>query len=726
MIKSYIWRIHFRISRPALSVYLILVAFIFTVEFPLYAENTIGKKDIELLEDSLVKELDAMPRDSFYLYKITGLELLLFDSPRFLYYAELKEKEAWRQNQLGFVCESFSDRAIYYVNKNNIDSFYFWKNKMDPLALENKEYNYYFYLANLEIQMLLEQKQIQQAIRTAQKMYDTARQYDSLEGLVASNMGLGSAMKEAKRYKEAMASFETAFSLIPLEETRWKAWKMDICQNLITICSITNEYSKGLEFIRSNEELIEFIRKQKVDNSEKKSFLMNEWVDLQIWKAKFYTKLGKTSEALNILDGIKRNYPDIANKKQQNYFLAMADYFEATGKYSQALDTFQKACEFMKQTNSDLNPAIQEQKARLLGLAGFQREAIEEYQKLNVLKDSINSAWLDSQLNEFRTIYETDHLKLKNNELELKFKHNQFTTSYFLLILVIITFLYISIPYLHISRMKKKLEKSESELIQEKKELIKSKESLRIAKEKAEEIRDMALKVERKESFFANMSHEIRTPLNAIVGFSNLLASDEEIDPEERILFINTINQNCELLLKLVNDILDLSRMESGKMSFSFENYNLSQLLSEIYSAHQLSVPRNLEFIKSIPEKAIFARVDKTRLRQVISNFINNAVKFTQEGHIKIGYQLEEINQKIVLFVEDTGQGIPEEHQKKIFERFYKMDDTDKGTGLGLSISTVIAEKLGGHLELRSKVGEGSCFSIVLPYDKELNINIFR
>ena len=222
------------------------------------------------------------------------------------------------------------------------------------------------------------------------------------------------------------------------------------------------------------------------------------------------------------------------------------------------------------------------------------------------------------------------------------------------------------------------------------------------------------------------MSHEIRTPLNAIVGFSNLLASDEEIDPEERILFINTINQNCELLLKLVNDILDLSRMESGKMSFSFENYNLSQLLSEIYSAHQLSVPRNLEFIKSIPEKAIFARVDKTRLRQVISNFINNAVKFTQEGHIKIGYQLEEINQKIVLFVEDTGQGIPEEHQKKIFERFYKMDDTDKGTGLGLSISTVIAEKLGGHLELRSKVGEGSCFSIVLPYDKELNINIFR
>lgn len=217
------------------------------------------------------------------------------------------------------------------------------------------------------------------------------------------------------------------------------------------------------------------------------------------------------------------------------------------------------------------------------------------------------------------------------------------------------------------------------------------------------------------------MNHEIRTPLNAIVGFSNLLASDEDISAEERSLFINTINQNCESLLKLINDILYLSRMESGKMSFSLENYNLSELISEVYSTHQVSIPRNLEFIKSVPGKALFARVDKTRLKQVVSNFINNAVKFTPEGHIRIGYQLDETNREIVLFVEDTGQGIPEEHQKKIFERFYKMDDADKGTGLGLSISTIIAEKLGGHLDLRSEVGKGSCFSIVLPYDEKLN-----
>lgn len=113
--------------------------------------------------------------------------------------------------------------------------------------------------------------------------------------------------------------------------------------------------------------------------------------------------------------------------------------------------------------------------------------------------------------------------------------------------------------------------------------------------------------------------------------------------------------------------------------------------------------------------------MDKTRLKQVVSNFINNAVKFTLEGHIRIGYCPDEANHKIILFVEDTGQGIPEELQKKIFERFYKMNDADKGTGLGLSISTVIAEKLGGNLNLCSKVGKGSRFSIVLPYNEELN-----
>lgn len=406
--------------------------------------------------------------------------------------------------------------------------------------------------------------------------------------------------------------------------------------------------------------------------------MLNEWMELQTWKAKFYIKQKKYPEVLAVLKEVKDSYPDLSEKRQKDYLLAVADYYEAIGKYNEALDEFLKVYQQPWQTDPDKNTGLIEQKARLLSHTGALNEAIKLYQDLYILKDSLNNAWLDSQLNEFRTIYDTDQLKIENSELELKNKHNQLLATWTILVVLIITLAFISVLYIRLARTQKQLKKSEAELKKERDELVKSKENLRIAKEKAEEVRDMALKVERKESFFANMTHEIRTPLNAIVGFSNLLASDEEISMEERSLFINTINQNCE-------------------------------------------IPRNLEFIKSTPPKALFAQVDKTRLKQVISNFINNAVKFTPEGHIKIGYQPDETNSNIILFVEDTGQGIPEEHQKKIFERFYKMNDADKGTGLGLSISTIIAEKLGGHLDLRSEVGKGSCFSIVLPYNKELN-----
>lgn len=267
--------------------------------------------------------------------------------------------------------------------------------------------------------------------------------------------------------------------------------------------------------------------------------------------------------------------------------------------------------------------------------------------------------------------------------------------------------------------MKKKLEYSEYLLINEKEELVKSQSELKMAKDKAEETRDMALKAERKESFFANMSHEVRTPLNAIVGFSSLLTSGEELSREEQALFIGTIHQNCDQLLKLVNDILDLSRMESGKLSFSISQYNLTDLMNEIHTTHQLMIPEHVTFLKTYPEVPVVTYTDKTRLKQVITNFINNAKKFTTSGHIRIGYEVNYLDQTITLFVEDTGKGIPEEHQKKIFERFYKQDDFDQGTGLGLSICTVIAEKLGGRLTLKSEIGIGSCFAIILPYNKE-------
>lgn len=234
--------------------------------------------------------------------------------------------------------------------------------------------------------------------------------------------------------------------------------------------------------------------------------------------------------------------------------------------------------------------------------------------------------------------------------------------------------------------------------------------SLTKALKKAEESDKM------KSAFLANMSHEIRTPLNAIVGFSQLLSSDMELDPEEKNEFINLINTNNDLLLKLINDILDLSRIESGQISFTYADCNLNQLVEDIYNTHRLLMPEGVELIKEVPETPAIINTDRFRLTQVITNFINNATKFTTQGYIKVKYEYAPDNQHILLSVEDTGKGIPEDKIKLVFERFQKLDEFAKGTGLGLAISLSIIKTFKGTILLESKEGKGSKFTISLPY----------
>jgi len=235
--------------------------------------------------------------------------------------------------------------------------------------------------------------------------------------------------------------------------------------------------------------------------------------------------------------------------------------------------------------------------------------------------------------------------------------------------------------------------------------LVKQNKELEVALEKAKESDQM------KSAFLANMSHEIRTPLNAIVGFSNLMNTDIELSKEERENFTELINTNSDLLLNLINDILDLSRIESGRMSFSFQQYSLNELISTIYQTFQVLMPENVELRMQIPEKSISIPTDKFRLTQVITNFLSNAIKFTQKGYILIGYEYREEGRH----VQDTGIGIPKEKQDAVFNRFTKLDEFAKGTGLGLSICKVIAERFDGYIAVESEIGKGSRFSIILP-----------
>ena len=231
-------------------------------------------------------------------------------------------------------------------------------------------------------------------------------------------------------------------------------------------------------------------------------------------------------------------------------------------------------------------------------------------------------------------------------------------------------------------------------------------QQLKELKEKAE------LSDRLKSAFLANMSHEIRTPLNAIVGFSELMVTCD--DPEEKKEYINIIQSNNELLLRLINDILDLSKIESGIIERRKENFNLAKVCNELFVTIQAKMTNpNVELRLDGPNSECWVLLDRNRLKQVWMNFLTNAVKCTKSGYIKMGYGIE--REGLRIYVEDTGIGIPDDLHDKVFTRFEKLNEFSQGTGLGLTISSAIVEAAGGEVGFTSKLGVGSTFWAWLP-----------
>lgn len=225
-----------------------------------------------------------------------------------------------------------------------------------------------------------------------------------------------------------------------------------------------------------------------------------------------------------------------------------------------------------------------------------------------------------------------------------------------------------------------------------------------------------------KSAFLANMSHEIRTPLNAIVGFSNLLTGNEEFETEEKVLFIETIQNNCNLLLALLSDILDLARIESESESMLFkeEVCDVNELINHIFNTQKVIVPEQLQLIKEIPAETVFLKTDRLRTIQVLTNLINNSVKFTERGYVKLGYSKGN-DGFLHFFVEDTGKGIPEKDIPDVFRRFFKKD-VIQGAGLGLSICKVIVDHFKGTIGVTSREGVGSRFTVKIPYNENISV----
>ena len=242
---------------------------------------------------------------------------------------------------------------------------------------------------------------------------------------------------------------------------------------------------------------------------------------------------------------------------------------------------------------------------------------------------------------------------------------------------------------------------------------------LKLAREKAENA-DRSKSV-----FLANMSHEIRTPLNAIVGFSELLASAST--DEEKTQFLEIVQSNNEMLQQLIADILDLSKIEAGTLEFVFSDVDINQMMSDLEQQFRMRVAElgsGVQIVREASEKEYTMHTDRNRLAQVVSNFMTNALKFTQEGSITLGFRPYE--EGLYFYVKDTGTGIPQEKLPHVFERFVKLKQEKNGTGLGLSICQTIVRKLGGEIGVESEEGAGSTFWFTLPWEPATRPKLVR
>lgn len=324
-------------------------------------------------------------------------------------------------------------------------------------------------------------------------------------------------------------------------------------------------------------------------------------------------------------------------------------------------------------------------KGSFLAKHGNYEKAFNDYNTYVQLEDSLVNNKHYKALAVIRTQSEVNKLINQNQQMEAKAA----TTRMFILFLSIVIFLLFILCILLILRAKEKA-----------KNAIKLKE----AKERAEESDRL------KSAFLANMNHEIRTPLNAIVGFSQILIDED--DKNTRKEFGEIILNNNHLLERIINDILDLSKIESNTISFKYENIEIMGLLKEIYHTMSIRMPDKvtLELTENSP---IIIRTDHIRLTQIMTNLIGNAIKYTKEGYIRFGYT--RTNTSIEFFVSDTGQGISQENLKSIFDRFMQLDNWEKGVGLGLAISKGLIIHMGGNIRVESKIHEGSIFYITLP-----------
>lgn len=565
-----------------------------------------------------------------------------------------------------------------YSTDTPIDSAIAWGKEIAPILEAEKQLEQFFRIKQFMVQLYSERGDIGQAIDEARLMYEKAQSINHSQGLILSNRAIGDAYYCSNMLPEAISSYKEA---INYQATSFANdyFKERTTIKLITILIIENRMEEAERY--RNE-----LEHSKGIHENKTLHFFNNIVN-----ATFHIKKGNLPAANEYLEKAQQIY-ETNPQPYLCFFLGFiqGQYTEATGDYTAALQVYNEHLNNIPLKYHSVNYLyMAHAKARLLIKMGEKKEAARLYEEIGAISDSIVAPSYTHRINSLRAAFEENRIKIENKtELNHILIGGAGTGLILLFIMIYLV--------LHILKQNKKLTESKIHL-----------EQARLNAENA---------MHTKSLFLSNMSHEIRTPLSAISGFSGLL-TDKEVDEETRCQCTEIIRRNSDLLLKLINDVIDLSNLGTGNMKFNFNYYDAIAICHSVIDTVNNVKQTNAEVLFNNQTNAsLQLYTDNSRLQQLLINLLINATKFTPKGSIILKVELQ--SEHTVLFtVTDTGCGIAPDKRNKIFNRFEKLNENIQGSGLGLSICQLIIEKLGGDIWLDANYTNGCKFCFTHPID---------
>lgn len=656
----------------------------------------------KFVQDSLLTVVQESTDIEDKMKALNKLASLNWQKPEETTYQRQLAEMALTVDSMTYFYEAASALGRYYCNANNMDSLQYWNDKVDSLTKIRQEtptakfefLNYYcrYYLINGDYEL---------AMNEAVCLQMLSEENHNRQGSISSNEYLGLIYVLIGRDRDAVVAFENALTLLKEKEPKQLSYEIQIISYLLISYLRLDELDKVRATLAYFDHVLQTIEREKNQGLKWGNFpLRDKYAILYSNYINLYVAEKKQPEAREAV----RKAASYVEEKRSAYLtsiydLALARFYFFEKDYAKALDEIDKVLA----VDHSIEPL--ELKINILKDAGKKEDALAVHEELLAFIKQTNITAFTRQIDQLRTLHNLNEKKIQEQKLlmqkdKLSQKQHQLTASLIFSLSLLILF-YLLIRYaLHTRRLKNALQTERAELLE-------TSDKLRIAKEQAEESNRL------KTSFIANMNHEIRTPLNAIVGFSDLLKDAEE---EEKQAYIGIIHTNTELLLKLVNDVLELSQLESDSREIILANTEIHHCCTETLKSINWKIPAGVCLQFTYSDAPYMLKTDPQKLQQLLVNLLLNAAKFTEKGNITLDYRVEPAKAQIVFSVTDTGCGISPDKQESIFNCFEKIDEFKQGAGLGLVVCRKIAAYLGGTLTVDPAYTGGARFVFVHPF----------